>query len=205
MFTSAEMSRNNGQRNHILDGHIECVSSVTLSSGVYQLPLNYGITSLTSSLSAVHRFYRFTDVVVEIIPASYSGLTMVQYVPGGGSTTPGPADGTLESLRATGLTAAQAVPARLHIPRKLLITNQPWFVCQGDATDPYLDDMGYLNFEGTATDAIYIRIVVDYEFKNPMPTELGVVADLQRLRRENKLLKQTIIDVNSCDPAKRSI
>ena len=152
----------------------------TLTAGVDALALDYSAFDVTTKLSSVYRYYRFTHLKFTVYPAGLNNVTF-QYVAGGGSDTAGAADNNMESKYVDVSTNAIAVPRSITVPREDLIQNQPWFITELDATDPYLECIGTIFLEGTGTDAFACKLEVDYEFKFPMASELSLALKPKRL------------------------
>ncbi len=168
------------------------------------MPVDSTITSYTQSLAAVHRFYRFTRMRVILLPNNYAANIYVQYVPGGGSSTAGAADDNIEAEFCAFMNAYTTVPQGIDVPRRALVTSQPWFATNGDASDIYLDTMGQVNFESTGAVEVFFKLVIEYEYKDPLPSELGLSA-LNQLKKENDLLRKAICNSDPApQPTKRS-
>ena len=168
------MPQRKRNKNNILQGHVERVFELQMTSSKASIGLDPTISSVLTSLSAVYRYYRFTGLKVQVFPLT-SGVTktLFQFVAGGGSSTSGAADANMESKYTSVITRNQAVPAQITVARSDLIQNQPWFITETDATDLYLDTIGYLHFEAGTSDIVTVRLSIDYEFKYSMATELS--------------------------------
>ena len=132
------------------------------------------MSQVLTNLSNVYRFWRITHLKISIYPNGQTTPLLVQYVPGGGSTGSGAADNTMESRFVACVSGSTAVPQHIVVSKDMLCDNlTPWFATQVDATDAYLDILGYVNVEGGTADNFLIRYEIDYEFKIPQHTDIS--------------------------------
>ena len=116
---------------------------------------------------------------------------VAQYVAGGGSTTAGAADGRQESKHVVVMTNTTAVPQSFTLQREDLITNQPWFITELDATDEYLDVAGNIFMEGNGTESIQVKFEIDYEYKFAKHDELSLARLVEKYERDTESEKVT--------------
>jgi hypothetical protein len=174
-----------------VSGHVEIATFVTLASGKYGIQVNETLSNVLTTLSTIYRFYKLTKVKFSVLPSSaYSGPILAQFIPGGGSTTSGAANGVMESeiVLAHGINAT--VPTSMHLTHKHLHGLTEWYVTEGDPNEIYLESQGVINLEGGASDLVYLKYEIDYQFKESMATELAM--SQLRLRSENARLKEAL-------------
>ncbi len=185
------MTRNGKSPHQPLKGHVELTAYRAFTSGKLSLTVSPSLSNVMTELGSVYRYYRVTRLKFTIFPIPSSNSNIVaQWVAGGGSTTSGPADQSMESRRVMGISNTTAVPQHLIIERSDLVVTTPWFVTDTDATDEYLDIQGYIHIEGTANEAFLTRIELDYEFKYPMATELALASAQRQLPQEQPVPQQ---------------
>ncbi len=182
------MARKNGNNNHIISGHTERALVIGLTAGLHTVAIDPTLSDVCDTLGTVYRFWRFTKLKMTLYPmASSNNNIIAQYVAGGGSTTAGAADGQQESKHVVVMTNTTAVPQSFVLNHGDLITNQPWFITEVDATDSYLDVAGNIFFEGNGTESIQVKFDIDYEFKYAKHDELSLARLADRYERAKAL------------------
>ncbi len=156
-------------------------------AGLKSITVGADMTNITDHLAQVYRYYRFTKLKFTFLPMATTNNNVVAvYVAGGGSSTTGAADNSAEAKYAICLTNTTQVPIVMSISREDLIQNQPWFITETDATDAYLDIVGFLHIEGNGTEYFMLKTELEYEFKFPMSTELGALPPRIKSREESR-------------------
>ncbi len=177
-----------GKKNdHAISGHVEKVAALTTSTGLFSLSLDPTITNVTTNLANVYRYYRFTKIKFTLYPNSTSNYT-AQYLAGGGTTTYGAADDSKEGKIVMAVGSFQTIPGHMHIPFGDLCNQTPWFVTDLDATDAYLDIVGYISIEmaTSGSGTVLYRMEVDYEFKFPQHTEVSFLQTRRLIHKDGK-------------------
>ncbi len=195
------------KHDHAISGHVEKVAALTTANGLFSLALDPTITNVTTNLANVYRYYRFTRIKFTLYPNSTSNYT-AQYLAGGGTTTYGAADDSKEGKIVMAVGSFQTIPGHMHIPYEDLCNQTPWFVTDLDATDAYLDIVGYISIEmaSAGSGTVLYRIEVDYEFKFPQHTEVSFL-QTKRLVQKNAQERQKCSRENSetSEPEKSGI
>jgi hypothetical protein len=179
------------RREPVACGRTELVTTITLSSGKFTQGVNYNISGVMAALSAVYRWYRIKHLRVAVYPGSLSQAIVFQYVPGGGSSTSGASDGTMEGQRVGIISSSQTVPTIMIVDVAGLEGQLTWYATQFDASDEYLETCGYIHFEGDTSQSFKVKYEIDYEFKETMAEELALSS--ASLKNENLRLKRALL------------
>ena len=177
-------------REPICKGHVEKTEIVNLSSGIYGFQVDQTLSNVTTTLSTIFRWYRFKKIKLTIYPGSRTAALHMQYVPGGGSTTPGAADQSMESEIVGVIAVGQTVPTSIVVNYEHLRGLSDWYATEGDPNEIYLESQGVIRLEGAGTEGVLLKWELDYEFKESMATELAAIQ--YRLASENSRLKQIL-------------
>jgi hypothetical protein len=159
--------KNNSSRTTVCT---EYICSVSLSSGLASLTLDDAsmLSTDLADLGDIYRYFKFKKITLEFPSPGWStaGHLAVLFVPSASSSYP--SFDNAEAPKVALISATQTVPTRMTLTADLLHGALPWYMSNGAATDPSLEQQGIFRFVSrvSSTETIYFKVIAECEFKD---------------------------------------
>lgn len=192
LFKGGSRGGNRNKGNEIVD--VSFVTQVTLAAGIGEISL--GDATLLSqdltTLGTIYRYYRFRHVELEFPAPIWTTASQVAVMFADSAYAQVPTFANSEAKHMVLLSSEQTVPTTLRVPGKDMQGQVPWFLTQGDASDPSLDFQGKILFGASVSSAetLVFLIRCRVEFKTILDPTVMAARSLARTQKFNPIPKE---------------
>ncbi len=166
---SQKQRKHHNDNGSVIRGTISGYHPVVMSSGNGSLTIDDLVSDVTADLGLVYRYYRFTRIKVTVVGSQNSGIHTIAYAPPQANLS---SYTLMESAFLMVYNAAvMTIPMSFTVPWKFLQGLGNWLVTQQDANSNVdFEAVGSILCSNvlTATASVYLKLEIDYEFRDPL-------------------------------------